>query len=92
VLCFTDGQHNVGPSPLSVGANVKAIADLVTVAFGSDADEKLLKELATTSQYFYRCKSGKELRAFLSAVGRAMSTSMGQKKDASQLLAQVNRE
>lgn len=54
VICFTDGCHNTGPHPREVANQLKQKADLVTVAFGSDADEALLRELASTPQHFYR--------------------------------------
>ncbi len=76
VILFTDGQHNEGPPPHDVANRLKQKADLVTVAFGSDADEGLMRDLASTPQHFYRCKTGRELRSFLAAVGATMTATM----------------
>jgi len=89
VILFTDGQHNTGPGPRAVAREVREKADLVTVAFGGDADEALLKELATSPQHFYRCKNGRELRAFLAAVGATMSQTLGARQNATQALSQI---
>ncbi len=89
VVAFTDGHHNSGPMPNDVAEQVKQLADLVTVAFGDDADEGLLKKLATSPQHFYRCRNGAELRAFFAAVGRTITGSLQQGRNATQALSQV---
>lgn len=73
VLIFTDGCHNSGPSPETVANDLKVIADLVTIAFGTDADETLMRSLASSPQHYYRCNSGQELRAFFAAVGHTLT-------------------
>jgi uncharacterized protein YegL len=75
-LLFSDGCHNDGKPPHSIGKKLKGESDLVTIAFGEDADEDLLKKLATTPQHFYRCKNGRELRDFMSSVGPTLSQSL----------------
>ena len=75
-LLFSDGCHNVSVGPKDVARDFKQVADLVTIAFGSDADEVMLRELASTPQHFYRCTNGAELRAFLPAVARTLSQSI----------------
>lgn len=89
-LLFSDGCHNVsGASPEAAADRIKTRADLVTVAFGSDADEKLLRRVASTPQHFYRCTSGRELRAFLATVGQTMSRTLARGQNATQALGQL---
>ena len=90
-LIFTDGQHNTGPHPADVARQLRQKADLVTVAFGSDVDEALLRDLATTPQHFYRCASGRELRCFLAAVGATMTATMEARSDATQALTMIRQ-
>jgi uncharacterized protein YegL len=91
VLMFTDGCHNTGPRPKDVADKIKAKADLVAVAFGSDADEALLKELASTPQHFYRVSNGRELRTFLACVGATMTATRAQGLNATQALTQIRQ-
>jgi uncharacterized protein YegL len=91
VLVFTDGCHNQGPGPEDVAESLKRIADLVTVAFGSDADEALLRSLATSPQHFYRCSTGRELRAFLAAVGATITGTMQAGTNATQALTMIRQ-
>jgi hypothetical protein len=69
-------MHNVGPDPNTVADEIKKNADLVMIAFGNDADEKMLKRLASTTKHFYRCSSGRELRSFMAAVGATLTQTM----------------
>ena len=89
VILFTDGCHNVGPPPYEVANQLKQKADLVTVAFGDDADEPFMRDLASTSQHFYRCSSGRELRSFLAAVGKTMTSTMAAGTNATQALTMI---
>lgn len=89
VLFLTDGCFNVGGHPGAAGNELKAKADLVTVAFGTDADEDLLRELATTPQHFYRVNNGSELRNFMAQVGDTMTIGMAQKRDSTRPLAML---
>ena len=91
VICFTDGCHNTGPDPRSVAQQLKQHADLVTVAFGTDADEGLLRDLASTTQHCYRCANGRELRGFLAAVGATMTATMAAGTNATQALTLVQQ-
>jgi len=91
VILFTDGCHNEGAPPQEVANRLKQIADLVTVAFGNDADESLLLDLASTPQHFYRCSSGRELRSFLAAVGATMTATMAAGVNATQSLATIRQ-
>ena len=91
VIVFTDGCHNEGPGPQSVANRLKGVADLVTVAFGSDADETLMRSLATSPQHFYRCSTGRELRSFLAAVGATMTATMAAGTNATQALTMIQQ-
>lgn len=76
VLLFSDGQPNCGGDARPVAAGLKAVADIVTVAFGSDADEAFLREIASSPAHAYRCRDGRELRKFFAAVGATLSRSI----------------
>lgn len=91
VIVFTDGCHNDGPDPHDAANRLKSRADLVTVAFGSDADESLLRSLATSPQHFYRCSTGRELRSFLAAVGQTMTATMAAGTNATQALTTIQQ-
>jgi hypothetical protein len=71
--------------------DILRIADLVTVAFGDDADGRLLRSLATSAGHFYRCSSGRQLRAFLAAVGTTLTTAMSSGTGATQALTTIRR-
>jgi uncharacterized protein YegL len=88
-LLFTDGIHNTGADPRPAAASLKTIADLVTVAFGSDADETLLTELATSPSHFYRCTDGAQLRVFLAQVGMTLSTTRARGTEATRALGEI---
>lgn len=88
-LLFSDGQPNVGGDPRIAADDLKKVADVVTVAFGADADEQMLRALATSPQHFYRCRNGHELRAFLASVGKTLTATMSQGKNATVALAQM---
>lgn len=90
VILFTDGQHNTGEDPRPVAQALRQKADVVAVTFGDDADEALLTELATSPQHVYRCQSGRELRAFLAAVGATLSLTLGARQDATAALAHLH--
>jgi uncharacterized protein YegL len=91
IILFSDGHHNCGPPPHGIADRLKGKADLVTVAFGGDADEGLLRDLASTPQHFYRCSSGRELRAFLAAVGATMTATMSAGTNATQALINIQQ-
>ncbi len=90
-LLFSDGHANVGGDPTSVANDLKQDADLVTVAFGSDADERLLRALATSPQHFYRCQNGRDLRMFLASVGKTLTATMSQGQNATVALTQIGQ-
>lgn len=88
-LFFSDGCFNRGGSPIPAATALKARADVVMVAFGNDADEDLLKVLATSPQHFYRVNNGAELRNFMAKVGDTLTIGMAQKRDATRPLAML---
>jgi uncharacterized protein YegL len=88
-LVFSDGGHNDGPPPNDIAAEIKMFADVVSVAFGTNADEATLRSIATSPQHFYRVKTGRELRAFLAQVGATLTGTMQQRTNATQALTQV---
>lgn len=89
ILLFTDGNHNQGIAPNELATQIKKDVDIVTIAFGNDADEKTLMEIATSPQHFYRCKNGKELRMFLAEVGATLVASMVFKENTTENLAAI---
>lgn len=91
VLVFSDGQHNEGPNPIDLAAKLKKTADIVAIAFGGDADEDMLKEIASSAQHFFRCSEGRELRVFLAAVGETISRTLAAGQDATQALGEMKQ-
>ena len=89
VVAFSDGQTSNRAGAESLATSLKANADLVSVAFGSDADEGFLRGIATSPDHFYRCSDGGSLRAFFAAVGATMCTSLQRGQNATQALSQV---
>jgi uncharacterized protein YegL len=76
VLLFSDGRPNCGGDARTVAASLRSVADVVTVAFGSDADEAFLREIASSPAHAYRCRDGRELRKFFAAVGATLTRSI----------------
>ena len=91
VLLFSDGRPNCGGDATTVAAGLKAVADIVTVAFGSDADEALLREIATSPSHAYRCRDGRELRKFFVAFGSTLSRSIAAGVPAAGQLASLTK-
>jgi len=91
ILLFTDGNHNQGVAPNELATQIKKDVDIVTIAFGNDADEKILMEIATSPQHFYRCKNGKELRMFLAEVGATLVASMVFRENTTENLSAIKR-
>ncbi|MBT8467321.1 MAG: VWA domain-containing protein [Deltaproteobacteria bacterium] len=92
VLVFSDGQHNTGPRPEPVADRLKSNnVTIVTIAYGNDADEDLLRRLASSPQHSFRCKDGKALRAFLATVGATLSASIPRGIDPKQALSEIKQ-
>ncbi len=92
VVLFSDGDHNKGPEPGAIASELRKHADIVTVAYGSDANEKLLRELATSPQHFYRCNDGADLRQFFASVGQTMSDSLAAGTNSTNALAHIEQK
>jgi len=90
VILFTDGCHNSGEHPGTITEKLKQSCDVVTVAFGEDANSDLLKQLATSPQHHYCCRNGAELRMFFAAVGRTMTVSLQGNQNATQALGEIS--
>jgi len=88
VVLYSDGGHNGSGSPQFEADRLKQNlgCTIVTVAFGSDADEDLLRKLASSPVHFYRAKDGFKLRDLFAAVGRTMSVSLKAGVDPQQAL------
>jgi Mg-chelatase subunit ChlD len=71
-VVMSDGRHNTGPSPIPAAAALKRSSDLLTVAFGDDADEEMLRAIAT-EQLSVRCRAGADLRCYFAEVGRTLT-------------------
>ncbi|MEO1528208.1 MAG: vWA domain-containing protein [Planctomycetota bacterium] len=89
VVVFSDGQTSDRDKAKTLATSIKAGADLVSVAFGTNADEDFLRSIATSPEHFYRCNDGRSLRAFFAAVGATMCTSLQRGQNATQALSQV---
>ena len=73
-LCvvLSDGCQNTGRNPIPVAEELKQYCDVLSIAFGIDADEKMLREIAT-EQLAIRCRSGAELRCYFAAIGQTLT-------------------
>jgi uncharacterized protein YegL len=90
-LLMSDGCHNVGVGPTAAAEALRQQSLLVTVAFGSDADEDLLRAIATTPQHFYRCQNGRALRDFCAVFGKTLTWSIRAGINATAPLASLNK-
>ena len=86
-ILFSDGQSSVDDAVL---VELKERSLVVTAAYGSDADHRLLERIATSPEHSYSCGSdGDELRRFLAQVGATVSRSVAQNQDLQQTLMTV---
>ncbi len=92
VVFLTDGHWNTGPDPIPLAADLRSVADVVCIAFGSDADLQALERLATSPQHVARCRTGPELLAYFAQVGRSMSESRASGTPASIALATIGTQ
>jgi len=89
MLLFSDGQCN-GADPVPLATQLKAVCDIVSVAFGDDADDDLLMRIATSDEHFYRVQDdGASLRRLFVAVGNSLSASLRANVNASIALGQL---
>ncbi len=66
VILLSDGLHNEGDVTRvhKIAGQISNLWPLCTVAFGNDADNKLLKEIATEEKFFLQTADPDRLRAF----------------------------
>lgn len=88
---YSDGQKTKGSDPRPVANEVKALADVVTIAVGSDSDDSLLQELATSPAHFYKVTDANELRKFLADAGATVTQSFQRGEDATQVMTQIQK-
>lgn len=65
VILLSDGLNNVGTreNVMAYGRKLSSMWVLCTVAFGADADEGLLQNLAIDDRYFFKTADAEKLRA-----------------------------
>lgn len=76
VVVMTDGLPTSG-DPLPAAARLRALADIITVAFGEGADLALLERMASNPGYALKAGDAATLRGFFEDVGASMSLGMG---------------
>lgn len=74
ILLMSDGQNNTGSAPRAVAQRIKDRFSqakphgpelvIAVAAYGDDADEAMLRDLASNDTYFRRVENGAELRDF----------------------------
>lgn len=89
-VLFSDGAHNGSGDPEAIANRMKSSVDIVTVAFGADADEDLLCRIASSPQHFYRCRSGSELRMFFHEVATTLAVALNTRASATVALGQMH--
>lgn len=90
-LLLSDGEHNSESDPITAAARLREVADVVCVGFGNDADQKLLRQLATSEQHFVRCATGSDLRGFLARVGMTLTQTMAKRANATIALGNLQQ-
>lgn len=75
LVFLTDGQHVASSDPVPVANELKAIANVVCIAFGPGADLGFLALLASSPSCVTRATTGSELRTHFAAIGRTLSKS-----------------
>ncbi|MEA3445137.1 MAG: vWA domain-containing protein [Bacteroidota bacterium] len=91
IIFFSDGNHNSGNDPVIVADELKEKATIVTIAYGSDADEDLLMKLATSSQHYFRCNNGVEIREFMADICDTLTDSLLAGADTADEIAKMDR-
>jgi uncharacterized protein YegL len=91
-VVLTDGLHNGGGDPVAAADALKRSADVITVAFGDDAADGLLAQIASSAELAIRVKTGAELRSFFAAVGRSASLSLAQNRSIADIIIHDENE
>jgi len=86
VVVMSDGEHNTGSDPIQAATDLKGICDVLTVAFGDDADEEMLSRIAS-DQLSVRCRNGTDLRRYFAEVGRTLTVTRAAGQSPTQALA-----
>lgn len=73
VIYMSDGQSSASDATI---AALHEVADVIAIAFGSDANQAMLSKIASDGQVHRVGTSGDELRKFLATVGQTMSQSL----------------
>jgi len=85
-VLMSDGCQTVGPNPIPIAEELKQICDILAIAFGPDADEAMLRKIAT-DQLSIRCRSGAELRAYFALIGQTLTVTRTSGQPVSKALA-----
>jgi Mg-chelatase subunit ChlD len=85
-VLMSDGMHNCGSSPIPAAQALKAMADVLAVGFGDDADEEMLQAIAT-AQLSVRCRTGADLRCYFAEIGRTLTVTRAAGINATSALA-----
>jgi len=72
-LVLSDGQSDVSDKNIQ---DLQEIADVITIAYGSDANTSTLARIASDGQVHVVGTQGGELRKFLADVGQTLSQSL----------------
>mgnify|MGYP000993839857 CR=1 FL=1 len=88
VLLLSDGVNTRGPKPEGMAAALKVKAELISVAFGSDADVALLERLSNSPQHVLKAANGADLRRHFAVVGRSMSMAARTGQNAATILGE----
>ncbi len=77
IALFSDGADTDSSSPDQVAAALKSKGvTIVTIAFGTDADETMLRAIDSSPAHFYRAADGKRLAEIFRKVGHTLSVSI----------------
>jgi uncharacterized protein YegL len=71
-VLLSDGCHTEAGDPVAAANKLKLTSDVLTVAFGSNADDQMLAAIAT-QQLNVRCRNGSELRRYFAQIGRTLT-------------------
>ena len=90
ILMWSDGKNNRG-DPLPIATSLKEHADLVTIAVGSGADDKLLRRMATNEKYYFNCSDGVDLRWLFRRITGSVRASHRRGQGVTHALTGLNR-
>jgi uncharacterized protein YegL len=91
IILFSDGRHNADEDPMETANRIKTIADLVTVGFGRDADEDMLRAIASSPSHFYSCANGSLFKELFVLYGKTLATTRRAGVNATHALSQISQ-